>query len=201
MSLNKFTDVSKGYDLKLNIGCQNLKVDDLEVLGDNIQDVQLFESYLGIGVASPSTTITTADDTEVLNLSTAMVTSQSHECSVSSSGVVTYSGLRSRTLDCSLSFSYTCSTLGNAHFYVVSSNTSRYPLGLTSGSITFDAGTVPASIGNSISLGNRMNHSMNFTVDVTPGDTLTLYVSVDINASDIVVSNLNFNGRALPNSV
>lgn len=72
MSLNKFTDTATGYDLKLDVGCDELKCNSLEAPQINGQIPAAYGKYAPNFTATEGATVTFQPDVSVLGLANAL---------------------------------------------------------------------------------------------------------------------------------
>ena len=185
---------------KLDLGASGITT---EVKGDLLYENACIEQYLTTGITKPTTlTSGTINTPIILNLDTDMITSTSNILTGSTAGVVTYTGSRSRTIHAALSIGFYCSKKCKVHIWAVSSNTTRYPLGIVDDGITFPAGTIPASI---LSIdydqntpSNNISTSSHFFVKVDTNDNFRVYVVSNAATTTITTDHLNIFALGMP---
>ncbi len=72
MSLNKFTDINTGYDLKLDVGADEIKANSIEVGQINGQLPASYQKYAPNFTATEGATVTFQPDVAVLSIGTAL---------------------------------------------------------------------------------------------------------------------------------
>jgi hypothetical protein len=168
---------------------------------DFIYDQPMIEIYHDNTTAAPTTTLTSANTTYTINLSTSMITTHNHGMTSSTGGVITYSGNRRRVLHSALSGSFHCDKKANLHLFAVSSNTTRYPSFVNSG-ITFPAGTIPASLTqiqyDTNTIGSDIAIAGHFFWDADATDTITAKIVSNTALTVLTIEHLNIFSMAMP---
>ena len=205
-------DASRTGDLKIKRnGVDKLEVtaalttsyQPLELKDDFIYQNPCFEGYLALGITNPDTVLTDADTPYAINLGTDFVATKAHDFTVSSAGVITYTGARTRTIHCAKSASFLGDKKCRLHTWVVSSNVTRYPAGATEEGITLPAGTVRSSVlsrnyDNNAGIGAAAAH---FFITMDTGDSFQLYAASTVAATTLTYDHLNVFGMAMPGTI
>lgn len=164
----------------------------------------MYEAYIALGSTPPTTSITTANVVYSLGLGTTITATHNHASSITSAGVVTYTGTRRRVSHSGISVAYHLDGKGTVYMWAESSNTTRYPAPGLIGSITFPAGTIPASVismeYDTNTVGKDISTAQHFFWDADENDTLTLKVTCG-TARTLTVTYLNMFGMWMPAEV